>query len=122
GDFPVNVALHPDGKFLAVLHAGHGPHEIVVVELLSGKNEREVCRVRLTQTFHGLTFSPDGKTLYASGGEFAVVHAFAFDADGLRSGRKEVPVADLKETFVVGGVTTDREGKTLFVAGPWGDK
>src|SRR6266404_2013558 len=28
GDFPVNSALHPSGKWLAVLHAGHGEHEI----------------------------------------------------------------------------------------------
>ncbi|HKB37444.1 MAG TPA: hypothetical protein VKD72_13415, partial [Gemmataceae bacterium] len=24
GDFPVNLALHPDGKWLAILHAGYG--------------------------------------------------------------------------------------------------
>src|SRR5262249_30939109 len=39
GDFPVNVALHPGGKWLAVLHAGYGPHEIIMVEV-GGKNEQ----------------------------------------------------------------------------------
>ena len=37
GDFPVNIAVHPDGGIAAVLHCGHGPHEIVVVDLKEGE-------------------------------------------------------------------------------------
>src|SRR5437879_5810108 len=33
GDFPVNTAVHPGGRWLAVLHAGYGPHEILIVDL-----------------------------------------------------------------------------------------
>src|SRR4051812_27790215 len=33
GDFPVNMVLHPGGKFLAVLHAGYRDHEIVVLAI-----------------------------------------------------------------------------------------
>src|SRR5437764_15289563 len=33
GDFPVNLALHPTGDWLAVLHAGYGTHEVVVLSL-----------------------------------------------------------------------------------------
>src|SRR4051794_33440303 len=33
GDFPVSLALHPGGKWLAALHAGYGPHEIIIVGL-----------------------------------------------------------------------------------------
>ncbi len=33
GDLPVNIALHPSGKWLAILHAGYGEHEIVLVEI-----------------------------------------------------------------------------------------
>src|SRR5437764_1361262 len=58
GDFPVNLALHPGGRWLAVLHAGYGEHEIAVVDL---RRERVVVRVPLDQTFYGLCFSPDGK-------------------------------------------------------------
>src|SRR4051812_41174322 len=28
GDFPINIALHPSGKWLAVLHAGFSTHEV----------------------------------------------------------------------------------------------
>jgi DNA-binding beta-propeller fold protein YncE len=119
GDFPVNIALHPDGKYLAVLHVGFGTHEVIVVHLAAGK-EHITCRVPLRQTFAGLTFSPDGRHLYASGGEFEVVHAFTFD-DGLLGSRREIAVAGPKEKFVVAGLATDRKGETLYAAGPWGN-
>ncbi|MFO0927508.1 MAG: beta-propeller fold lactonase family protein [Gemmataceae bacterium] len=118
GDFPVNLALHPGGKYLAALHAGYGTHEVVLVELAAGK-EKITCRVPLDQTFYGLAWAPDGHTLYASGGEFETVHAFAF-ADGLLGGRKTISLAQKKDKFVVGGISLDKDGKTLFVAGPWG--
>lgn len=118
GDFPVNSALHPSGSHLAVLHAGYGPHEVIVVDLTAGK-EKLTCRVGIDQAFYGLAWSPDGSTLYASGGEFEVVHAFAF-ADGLLGGRKTISLAQKTDKFVVGGLSLDRAGKNLFVAGPWG--
>src|SRR5689334_11746803 len=44
GDFPVNLALHPSGRWLAVLHAGYGEHEVMVVDLQS---EKKVTRVSI---------------------------------------------------------------------------
>src|SRR5207244_10668487 len=78
GDFPVNIAVHPDGRWLAILHAGYGVHEVVIVDVGNARN-KITCRVSMDQTFYGLAFSPDGKTLYASGGEFEVVHAYDFE-------------------------------------------
>ena len=46
GNFPVNVALHPQGDWAAVLHSGYGPHEVVVVDL---KTDSVVSRVTLPQ-------------------------------------------------------------------------
>src|SRR5271156_3819196 len=63
GDFPVNIALHPSGEWLAVQHAGYGEHEVVIVHC-KGERRRIVCRVAVEQTFSGLCFSPDGQTLY----------------------------------------------------------
>src|SRR5439155_405489 len=89
GDFPVNMALHPSGRWLAVLHAGYGEHEIIVIET---KTRKRLCRVALEQTFYGLCFSPDGRQLFASGGEFEVVHAFNFE-DGFLFKHRELAVA-----------------------------
>jgi DNA-binding beta-propeller fold protein YncE len=118
GDFPVNLALHPTGRWLAALHAGHGPHEIVIVAL-DANRQRITCRVPLEQTFYGLCFAPDGQRLFASGAEFEVVHSFSF-ADGLLSAPRPIPVAKATDKFVPGGIAVDAAGQTLFVAGTWG--
>jgi sugar lactone lactonase YvrE len=118
GDFPVNLALHPAGGYLAALHAGFGTHEIAIVDLKRGR-EHITCRVTLPQTFYGLCFSPDGKSLFASGGEHEVVHRFTFD-DGLLGKRKTIRVAAARDKFVAGGLAIDKEGSTLFVAGTFG--
>jgi DNA-binding beta-propeller fold protein YncE len=113
GDFPVNIAVHPDRKWLAVLHAGYGTHEVHLVEL-EAKRAVVRSRVALPQTFYGLAFSPDGKRLYASGGEFDVVHAFDFE-DGYLVRHRQLKVAD--EKFFPAGVAVDPTGKTVFAAG-----
>ncbi len=116
GDFPVNIAIHPSGKWLAILHAGYGPHEIITVEL--GKKEEIRSRVILKQTFNGLVFAPDGKTLFAGGGEFDVVHAFPVQ-DGYLGKPNEIKVADTK--FIPAGLAVHPSGSTLYVTGAWGD-
>jgi YVTN family beta-propeller protein len=119
GDFPVNLALHPSGQWLAVLHAGFGTHEVVIVDL--NRNRQKITsRVTLDQTFYGLAWSPDGRKLFASGGEFEVVHSFTFGR-GLLSQHEEWPVAKLSDTFIPGGLALDPKGRTLCVAGTWGD-
>ncbi len=117
GDLPINSALHPGGKWLAVLHGGYGAHEIMIVGL-AGK-QRVVNRVVLEQTFCGLCFAPDGKTLFASGGEFEVVQAFDF-ADGYLSGPRRLTVHAGKGKFIPAGLAYDAAGRRLCVAGTWG--
>lgn len=80
GDFPVHCELHPAGKFLAILHCGYRDHEVVIVSLVGGRN-RIVSRTVVDPAFYGMSFAPDDKTLYSSGGEYEVVHALVF-ADG----------------------------------------
>src|SRR5437660_2650830 len=117
GDFPVNLALHPSGRWMAVLHAGYGDHEIQIVDL---KRQKVVSHVGLDQTFYGLCFAPDGKHLFASGGEFEVIHAFEF-ADGLLSQHQQLPVVKATERFIPAGLAVDASGNTVYAAGPWGD-
>jgi DNA-binding beta-propeller fold protein YncE len=117
GDFPVNQALHPSGRWLAVLHAGFGEHEVMTVDL---QRQKMVARVGIPQAFYGLCFSPDGHFLYASGGEFEVVHAYQFE-DGFLFRHKTVAVAPETTKFIPGGLAVSADGKTLFAAGTWGD-
>jgi DNA-binding beta-propeller fold protein YncE len=117
GSFPVNLALHPTEPWAAVLHAGFGQHEIVIVDL---KRLQIVSREKLPQTFYGIAFDPTGKQLFASGGEFEVVHQFAFAA-GKLSQHRVLGIADEKKsTWIPAGLATSRDGATLFVAGAFG--
>ena len=96
GDFPVNAAVDPSGRWVAVLHAGHGRHEVRVIEMATG---RAVGGAPLHEAFCGLAFSADGSRLYCSGGSDGVLHVFAFEKGRL------VPEGDLRvESPGSGGV------------------
>ncbi|HZO85785.1 MAG TPA: beta-propeller fold lactonase family protein, partial [Verrucomicrobiae bacterium] len=118
GDFPLNIALHPDGKFAAVLHCGHGQHEIVVVEIASG---RIVSRVSLEESFYGLAFSHDGKSLFCSGAGDETVHSFSF-AGGFLSDQKTVQLRERNLRGIPGGLAVTKDADRLFVANVWGHR
>ena len=117
GDFPVTIALHPLENVAAVLHAGYGEHEVVTVDL---DKLAVISRVAISETFVGLTFAPDGKTLFASGAGQEIVHRFAYEK-GYLSDRREIRIADPKEKHVPAGLATSGDGATLYVACPWGN-
>src|SRR5882757_8089794 len=75
GDFPVNIALHPDGRHVAVLHSGYGKHEVVVVDI---QTQAIVSRTPVHETFYGVVFSADGRRLVCSGASDEVIHSFAY--------------------------------------------
>src|SRR5262249_43195 len=74
----------------------------------------------MDQTFYGMAFSPDGKKIYASGGEEEVVHEFDFDR-GLLGNAKTINLGNTVENLIIGGVSVDPTGRDLFVCGTWGD-
>ncbi|MBY0458927.1 MAG: hypothetical protein K2V38_16435, partial [Gemmataceae bacterium] len=119
GDFPVNIAIHPTGEFVAVLCAGFGAHEIVIVDT-NAQRTQVISRVQVRQAFYGLTWSTDGKHIFASGGEDELVHVFDFDKGYLTKG-KPLDVAVPKKKGVIGGLAFDPNGKDLFVANTWAD-
>ncbi len=116
GDFPVNIQLHPKLPYAAILHAGYGENEIVIVDL---KEDKVVSRASVPQAFYGIAFAPSGEHVYCSGGEYEVVHGFRFK-DGYLSEHKTFPIADPKEKFVPSGISVDNKGEKLFVCCAWG--
>jgi hypothetical protein len=116
GDFPVNIACHPSGHWLAILHAGYGTHEVIIVDLSGKKQSQIVSRTAVDQAFYGLAFDSTGKKLYASGGEFDVVHAFDFD-DGFLFKHQRI---NLPKGSFTGGLVVHPQATQLAVAGTWG--
>src|SRR5207245_2248277 len=86
---------------------------------IAAKKQKITSRVTIDQAFYGLCFSADGDHLYASGGEYEVVHAFDF-ADGLLGKKRSLRVARQTDRFVPGGLAVHPSGDTLYVAGTWG--
>lgn len=118
GDFPASMALHPGGRFAAVLHCGYGKQEIVSVVLPKGAI---VARTNIDESFYGLAFSPDGQKLFCSGAGSEVVHEFAF-ADGIFSAHRQLALGDPKQRGVPAGIAAANDGKSLFVAELWGQR
>jgi YVTN family beta-propeller protein len=120
GDLPVNIALHPTGEFAAVLCTGYGTHEILIVDL-NPERTRVLSRVQIDQGFYGLTWSNDGRQIFASGGEHEVVNVFDFDKGYLTKGKTIDVAVGKNRKGIVGGLAFDPTGKDLFVASPWAD-
>ena len=117
GDFPMNMRLSPDGRFLAVVHCGAGTHEVMVFATAGAKL---ISRTPLENIYYGVAFSPDGAKLFVSGGESEVVHVFAF-ANGFLGAPDAIRIAPEKERHVPCGIDVSRDGKLLAVAETWGN-
>ena len=132
GDLPVQIAVHPSEPVLAILHAGYGEHEIVTVHASSGK---VIGRVALPVSFSGLTWSPDGKRLFAGGGFDDKIYRFDC-SEGLLSKKvvfsypegRTFPVAPGSQNGaasgryrrVPAGLAITKDGKTLYVTAAFG--
>jgi hypothetical protein len=64
-DYVLNVSPTPDGKRLIALHCGHSPHGLAVIDPATMAITQEIP---LKSAWLGLTWSPDGKRLFVSGG------------------------------------------------------
>src|SRR5215510_66404 len=65
---PFGLALSPDGKMLATLNSGAGPFSLTLITQLNSPTPT-VKRIDVNASFMGVTFSPDSKRVYLSGGE-----------------------------------------------------
>jgi DNA-binding beta-propeller fold protein YncE len=117
-DFPINVAVHPGGRFAAVLHSGYSAHEILVVDIPAAE---VVSRTAVHESFYGLEFSHDGRQLFCSGAGDELVHSFDF-LQGSLTNHHQIKLRDAKLRAIPGGLAVDGAGKRLFVANVWGNR
>ena len=117
GDFPVNIAVTPDGKFAVLLHSGYGQNELIAVSLVEKKI---ISRADVFEAFYGLAFSPDGKKIFCSGASGENIFSFNFK-EGKISGSSSFILRKAKQNGVPAGVAVDDAGKNLFAVNLWGD-
>ncbi|MBJ6110047.1 bifunctional YncE family protein/alkaline phosphatase family protein [Hymenobacter sp. BT523] len=81
GDLPLNLQLSPDGRLAAVVNAGWGQNSVQLLDAASG----QLLDTRVVPAaWAGLAFAPDGRTLYASGGQHNRVHCFRVEGQKLQ--------------------------------------
>jgi DNA-binding beta-propeller fold protein YncE len=117
GQMPLSMVNAPEGDRVVLLLNGWRDQGIQVVERTSG---RVLQTVRLPAVFLGLAFSPDGRRLYASGGNTDVVYRFDWQ-DGMATLRDSIVLQQRATpkaagTRYPGGLAISRDGRWLYVA------
>jgi DNA-binding beta-propeller fold protein YncE len=125
GNFPLAMAVAPGGERVALLLCGWRQQGVQIVDRKSGAIVQTLPQVA---AFIGLTFSPDGKRLYASGGNDDSIFVYRWNgneatADGkIELTEKPKPAAkgekakEYDGTQYPAGIAISADGRFLFVA------
>ncbi len=116
GNMPLAMRLSPDGHYLVLSLSGWREQGIQVVELATG---RVVQTLPQPAAFLGLTFSTDGGTLYASGGDEDAVFRYSWrEGRATLVGKIVLAEKDPKKggTRFPAGLAVSRDGRSLYVA------
>ena len=117
GQMPLAMADAPEGDRIVLLLNGWREEGIQVVERASG---RVLQTLTLPAVFLGLQFTPDGRSLYASGGNGDVIYRLGWQGgeatlrDSIVLQAKRRP-RDNGERYPA-GIAFSRDGRTLYVA------
>ncbi|MCC7507088.1 MAG: bifunctional YncE family protein/alkaline phosphatase family protein [Saprospiraceae bacterium] len=73
GDFPMNLAISPNGRYLAATNNGQGDHSLQLIDARKGKILHNLA---LPVGWLGLAFSGDSRMLYVSGGNSNAIYRY----------------------------------------------
>ena len=116
GSMPLAMAMAPEKDRIVVLLNGWREHGIQVVERASG---RVLQTLPLPAVFLGIAFSPDGRSLYVSGGNQDVIYRLDWSAgratlaDSIQLAVKE---PNHSGTRYPAGIAISRDGRMLYAA------
>jgi DNA-binding beta-propeller fold protein YncE len=122
GSMPLNIVLTRNGDKAVVVLSGWREQGIQVVDLKT----RQVTQTLLQDgAFYGAAFSPDGNTLYVSGGNTDMIFAYVWK-DGTATLANKFVLAKEKTpdgtgTSYPAGITVAPNGKFVYVAENVGD-
>jgi YVTN family beta-propeller protein len=119
--FPLAMALSPQRNRVVALLNGWREQGIQVVDRSSG---RTIQTIPLPAVFIGLAFSPDGRSLYVSGGNQDVIYRFDWRADSAALADSIVLAVKQKGkdgTRYPAGIAISPDGRTLYATENLGD-
>ncbi len=111
GDFPLNTALSPDQKRLAVTNNGQSKQTI---QLFDVAGERLLSEIVIPKSWVGIRFSPNGKQVFASGGNDNRVMVYDVSGDKLTPTDSIVLGKAWPNRISVAGIELSRDGNTLY--------
>ena len=103
-DFPMSLAAAPDGRVLALNGGAQAS-----VSIVNG------AELPLPDAWLGLTFSADGKNVYAGGGSRGVVYELSYARGELKL------IREMKAADFVGDVAVSPDGRLLYAADLFGN-
>jgi YVTN family beta-propeller protein len=122
GNFPLAMVASPDGNQLVLLLCGWREQGIQVIDRTSGA---VLQTIEQDSAFLGLAFSPDGRALYASGGNDDLVYVYRW-ANGRATADGTITLRMKKDpkgggTSYPAGLAVSPDGRFLYVAENLGD-
>ena len=112
GDLPLNIAVSPSRKLAAITNNGESDQTIQLVDI-----DREVIldSIIIGKAWLGLTFSDDGKYLYASGGNDNMIVRYAIIKNKLSVFDSIIIGKPWPEKISIAGIALDDSKNRLYV-------
>ena len=112
GDLPLNMAVSPSKKLIAVTNNGQSVQSL---QLIDAVNDKVLSSVVIPKSWYGIKFSADEKFLYASGGNDNWILKYAIKANNLVL-NDSIKLGDKWPTRISPtGIEIDDEKKTMYV-------
>ena len=112
GDLPLNIAVSPSKKLMAVTNNGQS---IQSIQLIDAVNHRILDSLDIEKSWLGIAFSKDEKTLYASGGNDNWIVEYTIKNKKLKL-KDSIKLGDKWPTKISpAGLTINYTSNTMFV-------
>ena len=123
GSLPLNILASPEGDKAIVMLSGWREQGVQVVDL---KTRKITQTLQQDGAFYGAAFSPDGHTLYVSGGNTDTIFTYAWQDGTAKLANKfelaKAKTADGTGTSYPAGIAAAANGKFIYVAENVGDR
>lgn len=112
GDLPLNIAVSPSKRYIAVTNNGQSVQSI---QLIDPKTEKISDNVIIAESWFGLKFSSDERFLYASGGNDNKIWKYAVKNGKLILTDSLILGAKWPNKISPAGIETDDAGQLMYV-------